>query len=320
MVEMVEEDGRIPVGISSCLLGEPVRFDGGHRRDSYIVGTLSRVFRFVPFCPEVAIGLSVPRPTLRLVRVGAEVRVRGSHDPGFDVTSALEAVGQHQAEGHPELCGYIFKARSPSCGMARVPVYRGLGTESRPDKSGTGAFAQALMSRRPELPCEEEGRLGDPALRDNFLTRVFTFYRFRQAMVQGVSAAALLDFHRRHKLLLLAHHRPSLEVLGRMLADLDGRDLEAVAARYCATLMRALQYLATRPKHANVLMHLVGYLKKTLDRDDRAELLATIHAYRRGEVPLLVPLTLFNHHFRRHPHPYVAGQVYFAPYPAERLA
>ncbi|MGC8732794.1 MAG: DUF523 domain-containing protein, partial [Halothiobacillaceae bacterium] len=164
------QDIRIPVGISSCLLGEEVRFDGGHKRDNYIIRTLGQFFHFVPFCPEMAIGLGTPRQSLRLIKIDGVVRVRGNKDHDLDVTDALRTTGRAQAERHPELCGYILKSKSPSCGMERVTLYEGWTNDRPPEKKGVGQFAEVFMSARPELPCEEEGRLGDPVLRDNFIT------------------------------------------------------------------------------------------------------------------------------------------------------
>ncbi|MGK0673755.1 MAG: DUF523 and DUF1722 domain-containing protein [Halothiobacillaceae bacterium] len=313
------QDVRIPIGISSCLLGEKVRFDGGHKRDPYIIHTLGQFFHFVPFCPEVAIGLGIPRQTLRLIRVNGEVRVRGNQDHALDVTDALRASGTEQAAKHPELCGYIFKSKSPSCGMERVALYDGWSNDRPPEKKGVGQFAEAFMAARPELPCEEEGRLGAPLLRDNFITRVFTLYRWSCMVHQGLSAAALLDFHTRHKLLLLAHHPQSYTDLGHLLANLRHAHLETLGRTYLLTLMRGLKHIANRGKHANVLQHLVGYLRDELDGDDRDELRRVIGDYREGRVPLIVPMTLLRHHVRRHPHPYVVGQVYLEPYPPELM-
>jgi len=309
----------IPVGISSCLLGEEVRFDGSHKRDNYIIGTLGRFFRFVPFCPEVAIGLGVPRQTLRLVRIDGQVRVRGNKTQDLDVTDALRASGTARAAMHPELCGYILKSKSPSCGMERVMLYDGWSNERPPEKKGVGQFAAAFMAARPEIPCEEEGRLGDPMLRDNFITRVFTLHRWRRMVHEGLSASALLDFHTRHKFLLLAHHPKTYTDLGRLLANLRHADLEALGRDYLLTLMQGLKHLASRGKNANVLQHLAGYLRDELDGGDREELAHIINDYRQGRVPLIVPITLLRHHFRRHPHPYVAGQVYLEPHPPELM-
>ncbi|MGC8853453.1 MAG: YbgA family protein [Halothiobacillaceae bacterium] len=313
------QDIRIPVGISSCLLGEEVRFDGGHKRDNYIIRTLGQFFHFVPFCPEMAIGLGTPRQSLRLIKIDGVVRVRGNKDHDLDVTDALRTTGRAQAERHPELCGYILKSKSPSCGMERVTLYEGWTNDRPPEKKGVGQFAEVFMNARPELPCEEEGRLGDPILRDNFITRVFTLHRWRRMVHEGLSAAALLDFHTRHKLLILAHHPQTYTALGRLLANLRQVDLEPLAADYLLTLMRGLKHIASRGKNANVLQHLAGYLRDELDGGDREELARIIDDYREGRVPLIVPITLLRHHFRRHPHPYVAGQVYLEPHPPELM-
>lgn len=313
------QEPRIPVGISSCLLGDEVRFDGGHKRDNYIVHTLGRFFHFIPFCPEVAIGLGVPRQTLRLIKLEGTVRVRGNKDHNLDVTDALHASGYAQATRHPELCGYILKSKSPSCGMERVPVYAGWTVNRPPEKTGIGQFTEAFMSRRPEVPCEEEGRLGDPILRDNFITRVFTLHRWRCMLKEGLTPAALLDFHTRHKLLVLAHHPPTYTALGRLLANLRQVDLEQVASNYLLTLMRGLKHIATRGKNVNVLQHLMGYLREAIGKDDRDELALILEQYRSGQVPLIVPMTLLRHHFRRHPNPYVTGQIYLEPHPPELM-
>ncbi|MGC9007994.1 MAG: YbgA family protein [Halothiobacillaceae bacterium] len=313
------QDIRIPVGISSCLLGEEVRFDGGHKRDNYIIRTLGQFFHFVPFCPEMAIGLGTPRQSLRLIKIDGVVRVRGNKDHDLDVTDALRTTGRAQAERHPELCGYILKSKSPSCGMERVTLYEGWTNDRPPEKKGVGQFAEVFMNARPELPCEEEGRLGDPILRDNFITRVFTLHRWRRMVHEGLSAGALLDFHTRHKLLILAHHPQTYTALGRLLANLRQVDLELLATDYLLTLMRGLKHIASRGKNANVLQHLAGYLRDELDGGDREELARIIDDYREGRVPLIVPITLLRHHFRRHPHPYVAGQVYLEPHPPELM-
>lgn len=313
------QESRVPIGISGCLLGEAVRFDGGHKRDNYIIGTLGQYFHFVPYCPEMAIGLGAPRQTLRLIRMDHAVRVRGNKTRELDVTDALRDKGAERAALHPELCGYILKSKSPSCGMERVTLYTDWEGRRPPEKTGVGQFAEPFMAARPELPYEEEGRLGDPILRDNFITRVFTLHRWRQMVNDGLSAKALLDFHTAHKLLLLAHHPQTYTDLGRLLSDLRHADLERLSQDYLLTLMRGLKHIATRGKNTNVLQHLMGYLREELDDGDRDEMARVFEDYREGRVPLIVPITLLRHHFRRHPHPYVAGQVYLKPHPPELM-
>ena len=298
------------LGISSCLLGQRVRYDGNHKRDSYINETLGRYFEFVPVCPEVAIGLGVPRPPIRLVGPAAAPRAVGVDDVALDVTDSLAAYGRRQGRALNDISGYILKGKSPSCGMERVKVYaRGKGA-SRP---GTGIYAAAFRTAQPLLPMEEEGRLSDPDLRDNFLERVFAYRRWQKLHTAGVTAARLVEFHTAHKLALMAHGPTHYTALGRLVARADRRNARPMAASYIERFMEVLSRRATRRMHANVLMHAAGYLKQKLDAGDRAELRDTIDAYRTTAVPLLVPITLLRHHFRGHPDAWIGRQVYFYP-------
>lgn len=308
--------GRIRVGISACLLGEEVRFDGGHKRDAYIIGTLGQYFEFVPFCPEVAAGLGTPRQPIRLVQTAAGVRARGVKDPDLDPTEALAAHGDAVADQATDLCGVILKRASPSCGMERVKVYHENGN---PLGQGRGIFAARLLDRHPLLPAEEEGRLGDPVLRENFIQRVFVFHRWRTLVAGGLTAGGLVDFHTDHKLLVMAHSQAAYRDLGRLVARAGAADLDALAAEYIHGLMTALAIRVKRRHHVNVLLHLLGYLKTHLDPGDKAELLESFEAYRAGHLPLIVPITLLRHHFRRHPEPYVQRQVYLTPHPDELM-
>lgn len=307
---------RIPIGVSSCLLGEEVRFDAGHKHSSYITGTLGRYFEFTSICPEMAIGLGAPRPTLRLVRRDGSIRVLGVKDANLDVTERLATFSRERVKQLGSLCGYILKKGSPSCGMERVKVYS---EQGMPLAAGSGLFAEALMSAHPELPIEEEGRLGDPRLRENFIERVFVYHRWRQTMAEGVTPGRLVAFHSAHKLIVMAHNQVEYHNLGQLVADAGCGEIEARAARYFAQLMTALTQIATPRNHANVLMHLLGYLKRALDHSDKAELIEVIDNYRRGQLPLIVPITLLKHHFRRHPHPYIDGQYYLSPHPDELM-
>lgn len=311
---MSGHSGKIPIGVSSCLLGAEVRYDGGHKRDAYIVGTLGRHFEFFPVCPEMAIGLGAPREPIRLVAGGdGAPRAVGVRNADMDVTERLEAVGRETAG---RLCGYIFKSKSPSCGMARVKVY---GDGAMPRHDGRGVYARALMEALPLLPVEEEGRLGDPLLRENFIERMFVYRRWQELTAAGLTAAGLVDFHSRHELLAMAHSQAAYRRLGRRVAQTGTLPLAQLAAEYFADLMESLQRKATRQSHTNVLQHLMGYLKKALDAGDKAELLQCLDAYRLGRVPLIVPITLLKHHFRRHPHAYVARQYYLEPHPEELM-
>lgn len=302
---------KIPIGISSCLLGQEVRFDGGHKHDSYITGTLGQYFEFYPFCPEVEIGLGVPRPTLHLVNVEGRIRCVGVKDPERDVTDRLRMHAEGLKDRHAELCGYILKKDSPSCGMERVKVYTG----NQPRREGMGIYAEAMMKANPLLPVEEEGRLGDPGLRENFIQRVYVYYRWKKLIEEGLSAQGLTRFHARHKLIIMSH--ADYRGLGQMLAGLSRDNLAEVAGNYIALLMKTLKHVPTRSQHVNVLQHIQGYLKKELSSDDKAEMVEVIERYRRGEVPLIVPLTLLKHHFRKAPDPYIDESYYLSPYPQE---
>lgn len=308
--------GKIRVGVSACLMGEPVRYDGNHKRDSYITDTLGAVFDFVPVCPEVAVGMGVPRPPIRLVGDPLSPRALGVDDPALDVTQALIAYGRRMALELDDISAYIFKSRSPSCGMARVKVY---GSGKAPNAQGTGLYAQEIMTRRPLLPVEEEGRLTDPALRDNFIERVFAYRRWQQLLASGFSVAKLVEFHSIHKLSLMAHGPIYYRALGRLVAQGGALRPRQLYEQYGASFMEALRHPATRKRHTNVLQHLMGYLKKRIDRTDKAELMELIDAYRLGLVPLIAPTTLLKHHFRRFPNSYVDKQVYLYPDPEEAL-
>jgi len=307
---------RMRVGVSACLLGARVRFDGGHKRNRYVDEVLRDYFEFVPFCPEVAVGLGTPRQPIRLVGPQQAPRVVGTRDPQIDVTDALHGYGREVARQHADLCGMIVKQGSPSCGMERVKVYSDKGM---PHAGGRGAFTATLMDSQPLLPVEEEGRLQDPVLRENFIARVFAYARWRELEQQGLSKAGLIAFHVRHKLIIMAHSPAGYGELGRLVAQAGSKPLEPLARHYIERLMRLLAERAPRKRHANAMQHLLGYLRRHLDAGDRAELLDTIEAYRKGEYPLVVPLSLLRHHFRRNPHPWVNQQLYLQPHPRELM-
>ena len=302
---------KIPIGISSCLLGQNVRFDGGHKRDAYITGTLSQYFEFHPFCPEMGIGLGTPRPTLHLEKIDNAVRCTGVKDRAVDVTERLRDYAEHQKNLHADLCGYILKKDSPSCGMEKVKIY----VNDIPNRKGVGIYAEEMMRSNPLLPVEEEGRLGDAALRENFIQRVYVLYRWKLMLAAGLGAESLTRFHARHKLIIMSHG--DYRDLGQLLASVAQANVQEIADQYILLLMKKLKKVASRKNHVNVLQHIQGYLKKELNADDKAELCELIEAYRRGEVPLIVPLTLLKHHFRKCPDPYIEESYYMSPYPQE---
>ncbi|MCX7100141.1 MAG: DUF523 and DUF1722 domain-containing protein [Methylobacter sp.] len=302
---------KIPIGISSCLLGQNVRYDGGHKKDSYITGTLTEYFDFLPLCPEMGIGLGAPRPTLHLVKINKVVSCVGIKDPDFDVTERLRDYADQQKDAHAALCGYILKKDSPSCGMERVKVFRG----EQPHKDGFGIYAEQMMRNNPLMPVEEEGRMGDAGLRENFIQRVYVLHRWKNMLIEGVTPASLTNFHARHKLIIMSHE--DYRDLGQLLAGVTKTNVAEVAEQYILQLMMTLKKPATRKNHVNVLQHIQGYLKKALSADDKAELCEVIERYRNGYIPLIVPLTLLKHHFRKSPDPYIEESYYMSPYPQE---
>lgn len=317
---MKEEDAaqpRIKVGISSCLLGEKVRFDGGHKLDTLLTESFGIFFEWVPVCPEMEIGLGTPRESLRLAGSASSPRLLAPKS-GADHTDTMKLWARRRLEelARLELRGYILKKDSPSCGMERVRVYDEHGV---PARNGRGIYAQELVERFPLLPVEEEGRLHDMAIRENFVERVFAYHRWLLFRAGRPRPRDLVHFHTRHKLTLLAHDEPAYRRLGHLVSRAGRGHLAETLDAYGRLFMQALQTRATARKHANVLYHLAGFLKDALDVGDKAELKERIEEYRRRLVPLVVPVTLLLHHFRRHPVAWVAEQTYLNPYPAELM-
>ena len=307
----------IRIGISACLIGHPVRYDGGHKRDSFLTDTLGRHVEFVTVCPEVELGLGTPRETLRLERQAGEIRMVFAKTRE-DLTERMRAYSTKRVRrlAHDELSGYVLKKDSPSCGMEQVKVHGGKGA---PSTVGRGLFAEALLERFPHLPVEEEGRLQDSRLRENFVERVFAYRRLRDLFSKRWTVGELVSFHAAHELVLLAHSRTTYRELGRLVAKAKGMPRRELAEQYEGEFMAALSRLATPKRYANVLQHMAGYFKKDLDAPSRAELAALIEDYRKGLVPLVAPLTLIRHHVRRLGVEYLAGQVYLDPHPKELM-
>lgn len=310
----LETVARVPIGISSCLLGQSVRFDSGHKRDAYINDVLGRFFEYIPYCPEVAIGLGTPRPPIRLTGDPSQPRAVGIGAKDVDVTEQLIDYADSVVASLPRISGYIFKRGSPSCGMERVRVY---GSEGMPGGTSSGLYAGIVMRALPLMPVEEEGRLGDPVLRDSFVGRVYVYDRWQRMCKADITPSRLVDFHTRHKLLLLSHSEIHYRRLGRLVAEAGSRDIQSLSREYIEILMAGLSRKATRRRHSNVLQHITGYLKRSIDGDDRAELNKLIDEYRQGTIPLIVPMKLIEHHLRRHPDEYLALQIYLNPHPAE---
>jgi uncharacterized protein YbgA (DUF1722 family)/uncharacterized protein YbbK (DUF523 family) len=308
---------KIRLGVSSCLLGERVRYDGGHKHDRFLSDVLGPYVEWVPVCPEVEMGLSVPRDTLRLVGSPSAPRLV-QEKTGDDLTARMHAYARERVATLAGLVldGYVLKRASPSCGLFRVRVYRDNGV---PAADGRGLFAAELISTLPTLPVEEEGRLGDPAIRENFIERVFAAARWREFVATRPRARDLVSYHAALKLAVLAHSPRHYARLGRIAAAAGRGFGRATLDAYDAVAMEALGVRATRGRHANVLQHMAGHLKRDLSADERAELVDVIGEYRRGLVPLVVPLTLIKHHVRRLGVTYLAAQVYVHPHPKELM-
>lgn len=309
----------IPVGISQCLMGESVRYDGSHKHSKYCTQTLSSWFEFVPVCPEMGIGMGSPREAIHLrgSLEHDEIRAVGNRTASLDVTDKLVAYGISKGKELTQLCGYILMGRSPSCGMERIKVYHENGNPL--GKTSAGLYAREFMRQQPLLPVEEEGRMQDARLRENFVVRVFAYKRWRDLLDSGLSLATLQEFHARHKYLLLSHHQPAYRYLGRVVAHAHQRPLGDVQEEYGRIFMETLKKVATNNNHANVLQHLMGYVKHELDSNSKQELVRLIESYRQGQVPLIAPFTLLRHHLKRHPNAYIEKQVYMEPHPPELM-
>jgi uncharacterized protein YbgA (DUF1722 family)/uncharacterized protein YbbK (DUF523 family) len=309
-------NGRISIGISSCLLGEKVRYDGGHKQDRYITGTLGRFFRFVPVCPEVGSGLPIPREAMRLEYHDGTIRlmtVKTRQDMTLLVTEyASRVVEELEAE---DLCGFIFKKDSPSSGLWRVKVYDG----NVPRKTGRGIFAEQVVKRFPLLPVEDEGRLNDLPIRENFIERIFAYRRWKDFRSCASGVGDLVKFHTGHKLQLLAHSPEIYRQMGNLVAEGRKTAPEDLLNAYEHFYMKALSLRATVKKNLNVLYHIFGYFKKTLSADEKKEMTGILEQYHDGFLPLIVPVTLIKHHVAKYSQQYLAGQTYLAPHPQELM-
>ncbi|ABK18522.1 YbgA family protein [Syntrophobacter fumaroxidans] len=304
----------IKLGISACLLGEPVRYDGGHKLDRFLRDTLGRYVQYVPVCPEVECGMSVPRESMHLEGDPEAPRLITTRT-GRDMTAMMVEWARRRLEepALQDLCGFVFKSNSPSSGMERVKIFK----DGMPKRNASGIFAGLFMKRFPLVPVEDEGRLHDPVLRENFIERIFIARRWREVMNQGTKAGDLVDFHSRHKLQLMAHSPKHLSAMGKLVAEGKKVPSAQLRAEYHRLLMEALKLKATAKKNTNVLQHIMGYFKKELSQDEKQELLEIIDRYHDGFVPLIVPVTLIGHYVRKYDQPYLKGQYYLNPHPIE---
>ncbi len=307
------------LGVSACLLGQPVRFDGGHKKARYITETLSEYFELMPVCPEVEAGLGVPRPTIQLRQnpENGEVRLINPRLADANITDSMRSHYKRKVEGMANLAGYILKKGSPTCGMERVPVI--VDDNGYRRHEGVGIFAQELISRWPLLPVEEEGRLNDSQIRENFFERVYALQNWRSIENPETNVKGFIEFHASYKLLIMSRGSHYYQELGRMVAGTTKNSLVETREAYIRQFMEIMSIRPSRNRQVNVLQHLLGYFKRDLDSSDKQELLALFDSYRRQEIPLITPVTLLRHHLRRLPNPYLEMQRYLAPCP-EQLA
>jgi uncharacterized protein YbgA (DUF1722 family)/uncharacterized protein YbbK (DUF523 family) len=306
---------KILLGVSSCLLGEEVRFDGGHQKNAFVSNSLAQFFEFKSFCPEVSIGLGIPREAIRLERQVNLIKCVSSKDSEKDYTAALTESANKQRDWHKDLCGYVVKRKSPSCGMERVKVFE----NGHPSNTGVGIYTKQLMENFPNLPVEEEGRLEDPVIRENFIQRVIIYKRWKDLCAEGLTRNKLTRFHGQHKLVLMSHDQDLTRSLGSDLSNTKEQDAQYFSEHYINRLMELLKIKATVKNHVNVLQHIQGYLKKDLNKMDKEELTEVIHEYRLERLPLIVPITLLRHHFRAFPNEYIENSYYMKPHPKELM-
>ncbi|MGH1371999.1 MAG: YbgA family protein [Cellvibrionaceae bacterium] len=311
-----QKHGGIPVGLSSCLAGQNVRYNGGHTQSQLCLKTLKDYFDFSTFCPEVAAGFGTPRPTMRLVGDPSAPRLAFSDgDYDQDLSTQLEDGYRDQLSSFARLDGYILMKNSPSCGLERIKIYRENGYCH--DEKGRGFFAAALQQHYPLMPLEEEGRLHDPILRENFILRVYAHHNFRHEVANQPSVHKLIEFHSSYKYVLMAHSQAAYKELGRYLAHKHDEPIEKVIDVYIHKLMSALAKPATRRAHANVMLHLLGYLKKSVAGEARQSIVDIIDRYRDGKIPLVTPLTMLRHYIDQTGSSYVQAQRYWQPYPED---
>ena len=305
------------LGVSACLMGQPVRFDGGHKNNRFISTSLIDHMDFESVCPEIESGMTVPRPTIQLRRKNEDIRLVMSKQPDRDLTEQMNTYAMSKLDSLADLDGYIFKKDSPSCGVFGVPVV--INQQGYKAREGTGVFAKAFMERYPLIPVEEEGRLNDTALRENFIERVYAYCRWKSIPDPQHNVQGFIEFHTRHKLMLMARGSHYYQELGRIVAGVRAADLSQRRETYIGKFMEVLQQTVPRGRQVNVLQHILGYLKNALSPDDKQELLASFEAYRDCQIPLITPITLLRHYLRVHPQPYINQQYYLKPCP-ETLA
>ena len=313
-----DENASLPLlGVSACLLGKEVRFDGGHKKNNFILSSLSKHVEFKSICPEMEAGFGMPRPTMQLRQQGNEIRLVFSKNPEIDVTDQLVNYSSSKVNQLEHLDGFIFKKDSPSCGAFRVSVV--IHKDGFRNREGVGLFAKTFMDRYPLIPVEDEGRLNDAAICENFFERVYAYRRWKKISNPDKNVQGLIEFHARHKLMLMARGSHFYQELGRLVAGTTTKDLMQKREKYILRFMQIMKITSQRGRQVNVLQHIMGYLKQAISSEDKQELLSIFEAYRQRQLPLITPVTLLRHHLRVHPQYYISEQHYLEPFP-EQLA
>ena len=312
------KDMKIKIGVSSCLVGEKVRWNGDHKQDRYVREVLANYFEYVSICPEMEVGMGVPRETVALYgNLDKSQMISKKTQTNWTKPMEQYIKGRINSLTHDDLCGYIFKSKSPSCGLGRVPVYSEFGSHSV--RHGPGMFAQAFTNKFPLVPTEDEGRLNDSRIRENFIVKVFSFYRLQNLLKKGFSLGALVTFHTQHKFLLLAHSRKHYDALGQLVAKPKSLSVEVLKEKYGKIFMEAFSLKSTPKKNTDVLLHMMGFLKKILTKSEKEDILNTIEDYKNELLPLIVPVTLVRHQVKKHNIEYLQDQVYLNPHPKELM-
>jgi uncharacterized protein YbgA (DUF1722 family)/uncharacterized protein YbbK (DUF523 family) len=308
---------RPQIGASACLARQAVRFDGGFIANQFLNNDCMAFFDVHTICPEVELGLGIPRPAIQLRQFNNEIRLVFSKNPEQDLTRRMHDYAERRVKHLPPLDGYIFKKDSPSCGVFKVAVVNN--ETGMRQRNGIGLFAATFSKTFPHVPVEEEGRLNDPAIRENFLERVYAHFRWRQLMTSPDPLQGFRDYHRNYKLMLMAKDNAAYRRLGRLAASVNGGNFHDVSASYFGTFMQAMARIPSQGNHVNVMMHILGYLKNQLDKKDKAELLQWFETYRNKRVDRVAPLMLLQHHFKKFHNDYIAEQYYFSPFPGELM-
>lgn len=303
------------IGVSACLLGHAVRFDGGHKRNSFVEEALGRFVDLHSVCPEAELGLGIPRPAIQLRKFQQEIRLVYSRTPEKDLTEDMQQFSRQRIEQLHSLDGFVFKKDSPSCGVFKVAVVDDCSGQKQ--RNGEGVFAGEFRRKYPTVPVEEEGRLNDDALRENFMERVYAHFRWRQFMASDNPLKGFRTFHRNYKLMLMAKNTQQYRQLGALAAKVNRHNFDELSSQYLEKFMQVMASVASRGQHINVLMHIMGYLKKWVRPEDKAEMLRWFEHYRSRQVDRVTATVLLLHHFRNYPDDYIAQQYYLSPYPAE---